>query len=85
MRFGDQFQILSGLKAGDKISTSANFLIDSESRLQSGAGGMGGMAGMEGMDMGGPKETDPSNQEQMKQPNDGKSTEPDHSQMQHKH
>lgn len=85
MRFGDQFQVYSGLKVGDKISTSANFLIDSESRLRSGAGGMAGMPGMEGMDMGGPKEADQSNQEQMNQPNDGKSTETDHSQMQHTH
>lgn len=46
-QFGDNFQILSGLKAGDLVVTSANFLIDSESRLQSGGGSMAGMAGME--------------------------------------
>jgi Cu(I)/Ag(I) efflux system membrane fusion protein len=45
-KFGDRFQILEGLKAGDKVVTSANFLIDSESRLRIG----GGM--MPGMDMG---------------------------------
>jgi Cu(I)/Ag(I) efflux system membrane fusion protein len=45
--FGDHFHILEGLKAGDRVVTSANFLIDSESRLRSG----GGMAGMPGMDM----------------------------------
>jgi Cu(I)/Ag(I) efflux system membrane fusion protein len=49
-QFGDRFQILEGLKAGDKVVTSANFLIDSESRLR--VGGMGGMPGMPGMDMG---------------------------------
>jgi Cu(I)/Ag(I) efflux system membrane fusion protein len=57
VRFGDKFQILSGLKAGDSIVTSANFLIDSESRLRAGGGGMAGMPGMDmgGMDMGGTK------------------------------
>ena len=49
-KFGDRFQILEGLKAGDKVVTSANFLIDSESRLR--GGGMGGVPGMPGMDMG---------------------------------
>lgn len=46
-RFGDRFQVLAGLKAGDKVVTSANFLIDSESRLRT-----GGMGMMPGMDMG---------------------------------
>jgi Cu(I)/Ag(I) efflux system membrane fusion protein len=50
--FGGRFEVLGGLKAGDRVATSANFLIDSESRLQAG-GGMAGMAGMAGMDMGG--------------------------------
>jgi len=31
---GDQFIVLKGLKAGDRIVTSANFLVDSESQLQ---------------------------------------------------
>jgi Cu(I)/Ag(I) efflux system membrane fusion protein len=53
----DQYQVVKGLKAGDRIITSANFLIDSESRLRSGAGGMAGMPGMEGMEMGGMKGT----------------------------
>ena len=48
---GSRFQVLEGLKAGDRVVTSANFLIDSESRLRLG----GGMAGMPGMDMGGMK------------------------------
>jgi Cu(I)/Ag(I) efflux system membrane fusion protein len=52
-QFGERFHILSGLKAGDRVVTSANFLIDSESRLR--FGGMGGMAGMGGMEMGGMK------------------------------
>jgi Cu(I)/Ag(I) efflux system membrane fusion protein len=52
VKFGDRFQVLNGLAAGDKVVTSANFLIDSESRLRGGGGG--GMAGMPGMDMGEP-------------------------------
>ncbi len=37
------YEILSGLKAGEKVVTSANFLIDSESKLSGAAGGgMGG-------------------------------------------
>jgi Cu(I)/Ag(I) efflux system membrane fusion protein len=44
---GSRFQVLEGLKAGDKVVTSANFLIDSESRLR-----VGGMMNMPGMQMG---------------------------------
>ncbi|MDR3504886.1 MAG: FixH family protein [Acidocella sp.] len=33
--FDDSVVVLSGLKAGDKVVTSANFLVDSESQLQS--------------------------------------------------
>jgi Cu(I)/Ag(I) efflux system membrane fusion protein len=50
-KFGDSFQILEGLKAGDRVVTSANFLIDSESRLRFGGGGMPGMPGMDMGDM----------------------------------
>ena len=39
-RLGDQIIILSGLKPGETIVTSGNFLIDSESRLKSAMGGM---------------------------------------------
>jgi membrane fusion protein, copper/silver efflux system len=42
----NDFIVLGGLKAGERIVTSANFLIDSESKLKSAAGGMG----MPGMD-----------------------------------
>ncbi|HEU4391492.1 MAG TPA: efflux RND transporter periplasmic adaptor subunit, partial [Blastocatellia bacterium] len=42
--------IIRGLKAGEKVVTSANFLIDSESRLRSATGGMG----MPGMSHGAP-------------------------------
>jgi Cu(I)/Ag(I) efflux system membrane fusion protein len=34
MQFAGRVEILSGLKAGDRIVTSGNFLIDSESRLR---------------------------------------------------
>ena len=33
LRFGGRFHVLKGLKAGEKVATSADFLIDSESRL----------------------------------------------------
>jgi len=35
---GDEFVVLKGLKAGEQIVTSANFLIDSESQLQAAIG-----------------------------------------------
>jgi Cu(I)/Ag(I) efflux system membrane fusion protein len=44
--FGDRLQVLEGLDAGDQVVTSANFLIDSESRLEAGASSMAGMPGM---------------------------------------
>jgi RND family efflux transporter MFP subunit len=48
-REGDRIQILSGLTGGERIVTSGNFLIDSESQMKAAASGMGGMAGMPGM------------------------------------
>lgn len=47
--FGDRFEVLEGLAAGDEVVTSANFLIDSESRLEAGASSMAGMPGMADM------------------------------------
>jgi Cu(I)/Ag(I) efflux system membrane fusion protein len=47
IQFGERFHVLEGLKNGQQIVTSANFLIDSESRVRMGAGGMAGMPGME--------------------------------------
>ena len=44
----NKYLVLGGLKAGENVVTSGNFLIDSESRLKSAAGGMG----MPGMDHG---------------------------------
>src|SRR6185312_2268142 len=37
-RVGDDYIVLKGLKAGERIVTSANFLIDSESQLQAALG-----------------------------------------------
>lgn len=34
IQFGDSFEVLEGLKEGEAVVTSANFLIDSESRIQ---------------------------------------------------
>ncbi len=48
LRFEDRFQVLDGLQAGDQVVVSANFLIDSESRLQAGGAGMANMPGMGG-------------------------------------
>lgn len=59
MKFANErYHVLEGLEVGDRIITSANFLIDSESRLRSGGGAMmpgmdmdmPGMEDMEGMD-----------------------------------
>jgi Cu(I)/Ag(I) efflux system membrane fusion protein len=47
-RFADRFEVLQGLNAGDEVVTSGNFLIDSESRLEAGAGSMADMPGMAG-------------------------------------
>ena len=41
-RIGDRIEIHTGLKAGERIVTSGNFLIDSESQLKSAASGMAG-------------------------------------------
>src|SRR6202142_907076 len=45
---GDRIAVLKGLKAGDRIVTSGNFLVDSESQLKAAASGMAGMPGMGG-------------------------------------
>jgi Cu(I)/Ag(I) efflux system membrane fusion protein len=40
-------EVISGLKAGERVVTSASFLVDSESNLREAMGGMAGMPGME--------------------------------------
>ncbi|HKZ77496.1 MAG TPA: efflux RND transporter periplasmic adaptor subunit [Pyrinomonadaceae bacterium] len=47
----NKFVVLAGLTEGERVVTSGNFLVDSESKLKSAAGGMG----MPGMDHGGSK------------------------------
>jgi len=42
-RIGDRLEILKGLKPGERIVVSGNFLIDSESQLKAAAGGMAEM------------------------------------------
>ncbi len=51
-RAGGRVQILDGLKAGERIVASGNFLVDAESRL----GGAKGMQQMPGMNMEAPKQ-----------------------------
>lgn len=44
-RFGDRVEIVEGLKPGDQIVISGNFLIDSESRMKQAAAGLSGTPG----------------------------------------
>lgn len=46
VKAGEWSEVLEGLKEGEHIVTSANFLIDSESKLKSVIESMGGMPGM---------------------------------------
>ena len=45
-KVNNRYIVLGGLKEGEKIVTSGNFLVDSESRLKSATGAMQGMPGM---------------------------------------
>jgi Cu(I)/Ag(I) efflux system membrane fusion protein len=45
-RVEDKVQILSGLKAGDKVAVSGGYLIDSEAQLKGSGGGHENMPGM---------------------------------------
>ena len=47
IQFGERYEVLEGLKEGEQVVTSANFLIDSESRIRLGGGGMAAMPGMD--------------------------------------
>ncbi|TAJ76147.1 efflux RND transporter periplasmic adaptor subunit [bacterium] len=53
------YQILSGLKEGEKVAASSVFLLDSESRLSEAMGAMAGMPGMEEMKMDAPAKQGP--------------------------
>jgi RND family efflux transporter MFP subunit len=61
-REGDRIQILSGLSGDERVVTSGNFLVDSESQMKAAASGMGGMAGMPGMTNEPAKPDPPANQ-----------------------
>ncbi|HYL98568.1 MAG TPA: efflux RND transporter periplasmic adaptor subunit [Blastocatellia bacterium] len=68
--------VLQGLKPGEKVVTSANFLVDSESKLKSATGGMG-MPGMPGMSGGGEGAKGPSqNDHKQHQPAGQPSSQP---------
>jgi len=43
----DYYEVINGLKAGERVVTSASFLVDSESNLKEAMGGMANMPGME--------------------------------------
>jgi membrane fusion protein, copper/silver efflux system len=45
-KMDNYYEVIKGLKAGERVVTSANFLIDSESKLKEAVGGMAGMPGM---------------------------------------
>ncbi len=45
-KMNNYYEVIKGLKAGERVVTSANFLIDSESKLKEAVGGMAGMPGM---------------------------------------
>ncbi len=40
-RVDDHYEVIKGLKKGERVVTSANFLIDSESKFKEAIGGMG--------------------------------------------
>ncbi|MGH7599014.1 MAG: efflux RND transporter periplasmic adaptor subunit [bacterium] len=69
-KVGDRFIVLRGLTEGEKVVTSGNFLIDSESRLKSATGAM---AGMSHGAHGGEQPIAPSQEQTLK------SEQPDHS------
>jgi len=53
-RVGDMLQVLSGVKAGEKVAASGAYLIDSESQLKGTGGGHEGMPGMKMDEKGSP-------------------------------
>jgi Cu(I)/Ag(I) efflux system membrane fusion protein len=43
VKVDNYYEVIKGLRAGERVVTSANFLIDSESKFKEAVGGMGGM------------------------------------------
>ena len=66
VREGDNIQILSGLKAGEKVASSGGYLIDSEAQLKGGGGGHEAMPGMKMEGKGGQKPAPPAKKDDMK-------------------
>ncbi len=64
-RSGDNVQIISGLKAGEKVASSGGYLIDSEAQLKGGGGGHEGMPGMK-MEEKAPTPVAPKKKDEMK-------------------
>jgi membrane fusion protein, copper/silver efflux system len=60
VKSGDSIQILSGLKAGEKVASSGGYLIDSEAQLKGGGGGHEGMPGMKMDEKGGQQPVAPA-------------------------
>jgi len=48
VKVDDYYEVIEGLKPGDRVVTSANFLIDSESKFKEAVGGAGGEHGAHG-------------------------------------
>ncbi|MDI6784014.1 MAG: efflux RND transporter periplasmic adaptor subunit, partial [bacterium] len=65
----DYDEVLSGLSAGDKVVTNANFLIDSESQMKSALQQMSGMPGMPNMSSDTGKSSAPSKPSKPSMPN----------------
>ena len=64
-KMDNKYVVLAGLIEGERVVTSGNFLVDSESKLKSAAGGMG----MPGMDHGTkPNQTDAARRQQTAMP-----------------
>jgi RND family efflux transporter MFP subunit len=78
-RVDNKVIILSGLRAGEKVVTSGNFLVDSESKLKSAASGMG----MPGMSHGGGADNQPQKPSNQATPQAPSMPSMDHSKMDH--
>ena len=76
------YPLLDGLREGDRVVTSAQFLIDSETNLQA---AMQSMIGMPGMDMPAGKEEGMEGMEGMDMPMPGEKTPPPPERPQHPH
>jgi RND family efflux transporter MFP subunit len=67
-RVNDTVVILSGLKAGETIVRSGNFLVDSESQLKTAIGQMAGMGGMKMEGQEGGKQSTPGTKQREPKP-----------------